>query len=206
MRTRIRNGRPTAERVLTHHEFRQLVEDREVDRNVEPAESQDQTADCAEQVGENVPGVVESHAKQYGRTEKPDPEPDRHSRCPCDSPDDLEALGATAARGPGRRSDRRASSAPAARLGPARRGSAQLRGLPGLGELACDQGGQAFDRDPVLGEGVAVAQGDRVVVLGVEVDGDAPGGADLVLAAVALADRPAGVVLGLDPGGAQGRR
>ena len=44
------------------------------------------------------------------------------------------------------------------------------------------------DRDPLLRHGVALADRHRVVLEGVEVDGDAVGRADLVLAAVALAD------------------
>ena len=52
-------------------------------------------------------------------------------------------------------------------------------------ELVADLG----DREPDLLERVAVAQGDRVVVHRLVVDGDAPRGPDLVLAAVALADR-----------------
>ncbi len=52
------------------------------------------------------------------------------------------------------------------------------------------------DGDADLGHGVAVADGDGVVVEGVEVDGDAEGCADLVLAAVAASDALGVVVLG----------
>ena len=47
------------------------------------------------------------------------------------------------------------------------------------------------ERDALLRHRVALAHGDGVVVEGVEVDGDAERRADLVLAAVALADAPA---------------
>src|SRR5690606_40330457 len=47
-----------------------------------------------------------------------------------------------------------------------------------LGEVALD----LVQRDPLLGHGVALADRHRVVHEGVEVDGDAVGRADLVLA------------------------
>src|SRR5512132_465399 len=65
-------------------------------------------------------------------------------------------------------------------------------GLPGEALLQVAE--EAVDPDPVLGHGVAVADGDRPVLEGVEVDGDAERRADLVLAAVAAADR-AGVIV-----------
>ena len=46
----------------------------------------------------------------------------------------------------------------------------------------------AVDGDAKLGHCVAVAEGDLLVVEGVEVDGDAEGGADFVLASVAAAN------------------
>src|SRR5690349_17406399 len=55
---------------------------------------------------------------------------------------------------------------------------------------------ETLDRDPDLLERVAVAEGDGVVVHRLVIDGDAPRGANLVLAAVALADRAALVELG----------
>ena len=58
-----------------------------------------------------------------------------------------------------------------------------------LGEVA----GDAVEADPLLLHRVALADRDRVVLEGVEVDGHAVRRADLVLAAVAAADR-AGVV------------
>ena len=56
---------------------------------------------------------------------------------------------------------------------------------------------QLVDRDALLRERVAVAHGDRAVLERLVVDRHAPRRADLVLAAVALADRAALVVLGL---------
>ena len=57
--------------------------------------------------------------------------------------------------------------------------------------------GEVVDRDALLGQRVAVAHGDRPVLERLVVDRHAPRRADLVLAAVALADRAALVVLGL---------
>src|ERR1700745_2724730 len=71
-------------------------------------------------------------------------------------------------------------------LGTGRDGSA---GTQALGEVGLDLG----DGDALLLHGVAVADRHRLVVQGVEVDGDAVRGADLVLAPVPAADR-AGVV------------
>src|SRR5215470_1191076 len=79
----------------------------------------------------------------------------------------------------------------------ARRGSSiELRAAPGLRQARGQVVGQALDRDTGLLERVAVAEGDGVVLHRLVIDGDAPGGADLVLAAVALADRAALVELG----------
>src|SRR5215213_3409019 len=72
----------------------------------------------------------------------------------------------------------------------------QLRAAPGCFEAPDQLVAEALDRDSDLLEGVAVAEGDGLVVHRLVVDGDAPGGADLVLAAVALADRAALVELG----------
>ena len=55
------------------------------------------------------------------------------------------------------------------------------------------------DRDPLLGAGVAVADGDGLVLERVAVDGEAEGAAGLIHAGVALADRLLGV--GLDEAG-----
>ena len=56
-----------------------------------------------------------------------------------------------------------------------------------------EPGRDAVEADPLLGHRVALAHGDRVVVEGLEVDGDAVRRTDLVLAAVAATDG-AGVV------------
>src|SRR4051812_16243446 len=71
-----------------------------------------------------------------------------------------------------------------------------LRRGPGLFQPPPQLARQLGDRDAYLLEGVAVTQRDRVVVHRLVVDRYPPGGPDLVLAAVALADRAAGVVLG----------
>src|ERR1044072_278479 len=55
-------------------------------------------------------------------------------------------------------------------------------------QLACEEAFELVDRDPLLGHAVALADGDRVVLQRVEVDGDAERRADLVLPAVAAAD------------------
>ena len=70
-----------------------------------------------------------------------------------------------------------------------------------------DQPLHAFDRHPLLGHRVAIAHGDRAVLERIDVDGDAPRRADLVLAPVELADGGRVVVdghrvalqVGLDP-------
>src|SRR3954451_7605343 len=82
------------------------------------------------------------------------------------------------------------------RVGRRRAGSVQLRTAPRRFQTPDQLVAEALDRDADLLEGVAVAEGDGVVVHRLVVDGDAPGGADLVLAAVALADRAALVELG----------
>ena len=56
------------------------------------------------------------------------------------------------------------------------------------GEFFADIGRQVVHLDADLGHGVAVAHGDGAVLDGVEIDRHAQGRADLVLAAVALAD------------------
>ena len=53
-----------------------------------------------------------------------------------------------------------------------------------------EAGAELGNVDPFLLHGVAVADGDRVVVEGIEVESDAEGGTDLVLTAVAFADAP----------------
>src|SRR5215207_6530122 len=75
----------------------------------------------------------------------------------------------------------------------------ELRRGPRRGEPGLELAGQRVDRDPLLRERVAVAQGDRLVLERLVIDGDAERRADLVLAAVALADRAALVVLALHP-------
>src|SRR5207249_8957894 len=69
---------------------------------------------------------------------------------------------------------------------------------PALFEPLDEQLARACDRDPLLGERVPVADRDRVVVEGLVVDRQRPRRADLVLTAVALADRGRVVVLGRD--------
>src|SRR4051812_21395268 len=72
----------------------------------------------------------------------------------------------------------------------------ELRRLPVRVQPSRQLVGQLVDLDPRLVEGVAVAQRDGVVLERLVVDRDAPRRADLVLAAVALADRAAAVELG----------
>src|SRR3954454_12689775 len=79
---------------------------------------------------------------------------------------------------------------------PAARALAQLRALPLGGEAPLQLVAQLGDRYARLLERVAVAQRDCVVLHRLMVDGHAPRGADLVLAAVALADRAALVEFG----------
>src|SRR5256885_760144 len=76
------------------------------------------------------------------------------------------------------------------------RGS-ELRRLPRRGEPRAERGGEVVDRHALLLERVAIAHGDRAVLERLVVDRHAERRADLVLAAVALADRAALVVLGL---------
>src|SRR4051794_41432569 len=72
-----------------------------------------------------------------------------------------------------------------------------VRAPPAEGLAADQPGGEVgldlVQRDPLLGHRVALADRHGLVVEGVEVDGEAERGADLVLAAVAAPDR-AGVV------------
>ena len=65
-------------------------------------------------------------------------------------------------------------------------------------DLVLEDAGQGGDRHAILVHGVPVADGDGMVVEGVEVHGDTVGGADLVLAAVAAADALGVVVLGVE--------
>src|SRR3954449_10506563 len=88
---------------------------------------------------------------------------------------------------------------------PVGRGSGQLGRGPRRGEARVQLVREGGDGDPLLGQRVAVAEGDRVVLERLVVDGDAVGRADLVLAAVALADRAALVVLALQPGALERR-
>src|SRR3954454_7430978 len=88
---------------------------------------------------------------------------------------------------------------------PLGRASGQLGRQPGRREALVQLVGERFDRDPLLAQRVAVAQGDGVVLERLVVDGHAVGRADLVLAAVALADRPALVVLALQAGALERR-
>src|SRR5688572_18379602 len=68
--------------------------------------------------------------------------------------------------------------------------------LPGLRQPLLQDRPRALERDALLLERVPVAQGDRAVLERLVVDRQRPRGADLVLAAVALADRGRVVVLG----------
>src|SRR3954453_18971801 len=88
---------------------------------------------------------------------------------------------------------------------PVGRGSGQLRRGPRRGEARVELVGKGGDGDPLLGQRVAVAEGDGVVLERLVVDGDAVRRADLVLAAVALADRAALVVLALEAGALERR-
>src|SRR5579864_8913237 len=73
----------------------------------------------------------------------------------------------------------------------------RLRRAPGRGEAARELAGEPVDRQALLGERVAVAHGHGAVLERPVVHGDAPGRADLVLAAVAAPDRAAVVVFRL---------
>src|SRR5664279_2612927 len=59
---------------------------------------------------------------------------------------------------------------------------------PHSGEAVEDGPFDPFDGDPLLGHRIAVADRHRPVFEGVDIDRDAPWGADLVLATVELAD------------------
>src|SRR5947209_19036333 len=73
----------------------------------------------------------------------------------------------------------------------------QFRAGPGDPQALLDLLAQRVDRDSVLREAVAVAERDRAVLERLVVDRHRPGGADLVLSAVAAPDRAALVVLAL---------
>src|SRR6185437_16479760 len=73
-------------------------------------------------------------------------------------------------------------------LGPSRR-SSQLRRLPWRRHAPLDLLCDALDRDALLLERVTIAQRHGPVLKALVVDGQAERRADLVLAAVALADR-----------------
>src|ERR1044072_9531968 len=74
----------------------------------------------------------------------------------------------------------------------------QLGALPGLRELRRETVRYVIGGHPLLLEAVAVAERHGAVLARLAVNRDSPGGADLVLAAVALPDRTALVVLGRD--------
>src|SRR6478735_8382648 len=69
---------------------------------------------------------------------------------------------------------------------------------PRLAQTQLDLLAEVVDRDPDLGQAVAIAQRHSAVLERLVVDGEGPRGADLVLAAVAAADGTALVVLGLN--------
>src|ERR1700716_695714 len=73
----------------------------------------------------------------------------------------------------------------------------ELWRAPRRAQAPFDLLGQGGDRDPVLPQAVAIAQRDRVVLERLVIDRHRPRRSDLVLAAVAAADRAALVVLGL---------
>src|SRR5437763_753234 len=75
----------------------------------------------------------------------------------------------------------------------------RLAGGKALQEVALD----VVEAYPLLLHGVAGADGDRVVVEGLEVDGDAVRRTDLVLSPVAAADRTGVVELHVPPGAQQ---
>ena len=81
-------------------------------------------------------------------------------------------------------------------LGAALSATRRLRRGPGRGQPALQLGGELGGRDAHLLERVAVAQRHCAVLHRLVVHGHPPGRADLVLAAIALADRAAGVELG----------
>src|SRR5512132_2408292 len=88
---------------------------------------------------------------------------------------------------------------------PVWRASGQLRRGPGRREARVERLREGGDGDPLLGQRVAVAERDGVVLERLVIDGDAVGRADLVLAAVPLADRAAVVVLALQRGALERR-
>src|SRR5438309_2999500 len=71
--------------------------------------------------------------------------------------------------------------------------------MPRRVDAPLDLLGEALDREALLRERVAVAQRDRAVLERLVIDRHAEGRADLVLAAIAPADRAALVVLALHP-------
>src|SRR5215470_9312553 len=79
-----------------------------------------------------------------------------------------------------------------------RRAKRLWRGLPD-GQAVGEVGRERVDADAVLSHRVALPDRDGLVVQGLEVDGDAVRGADLVLAAVAAADGAGVVELGVPP-------
>ena len=118
-----------------------------------------------------------------------------HSRRLRISSEPSDALAAT---GPGGRC-RRLAQARGRSLG-------RLRRAPVGGEQLADLRAHAADRDPLLLERVAVAHRDRVVLERLLVDREPVRRPDLVLAAVAAADRAVVVVLDAVSGGAAPRR
>src|SRR5687767_11286371 len=101
---------------------------------------------------------------------------------------------------PGRRRSRSRSPAscraPSARRGPRRRSCPSRCSSDPLLQLAR----KVSDRDAILLKGIPLTQCHCVIFDALVVDRDGERGADLVLAAVALADVPARVVLGAHPG------
>src|SRR5437764_525182 len=77
--------------------------------------------------------------------------------------------------------------------------SAQLRRLPRLPQPPLDLLAELIDPNPDLGQAVAITQGHGAVLERLMIDRHRPRSPDLVLAAIAAADRATLVVLGLDP-------
>src|SRR5579884_4011004 len=77
------------------------------------------------------------------------------------------------------------------------RSAGELGRAPRRPQAPLDLLAELIDGDALLGQRIAVAQGHRAVLERLVVDRHRPRRADLVLAAVAAADRPALVVLGL---------
>src|SRR3984885_8501680 len=73
----------------------------------------------------------------------------------------------------------------------------QLGGAPRRVDASFDLLGDAVDRQSLLAQRVTIAQCDSLVLETHMVDRNAERGSDFVLAAIALADRPAQVVLRL---------